>query len=186
MKNHLGSYECRLCLTIHTNEGSYLGHTQGKKHQANLARRAARENAGNALSSVLSAAGANSHVQNKIQTESVKKRQFVPIGRPGYKIIKVRDPENGLVGLLFMLHYPQIASNSSGGCRRPRHRIMSAFEQHVEVPNRTLQYLVVSGEPYETVAFRIPARNIDSDSERTFSHWDPDAGLMIVQIMYSQ
>ena len=36
MKNHLGSYECKLCLTLHNNEGSYLAHTQGKKHQANL------------------------------------------------------------------------------------------------------------------------------------------------------
>lgn len=38
-----GSYECKLCLTLHNNEGSYLAHTQGKKHQANLARRAAKE-----------------------------------------------------------------------------------------------------------------------------------------------
>ena len=36
MKNHLGSYECKLCLTLHNNEGSYLAHTQGKKHQSNL------------------------------------------------------------------------------------------------------------------------------------------------------
>lgn len=43
MRNHLGSYECKLCLTLHTNEGSYLAHTQGKKHQINLARRAAKE-----------------------------------------------------------------------------------------------------------------------------------------------
>jgi hypothetical protein len=28
MKNHLGTYECKLCLTLHTNEGSYLAHTQ--------------------------------------------------------------------------------------------------------------------------------------------------------------
>lgn len=34
MKNHLGSYECKLCLTLHNNEGSYLAHTQGKKHHA--------------------------------------------------------------------------------------------------------------------------------------------------------
>ena len=33
----------RLCLTLHTNEGSYLAHTQGKKHQSNLLRRKARE-----------------------------------------------------------------------------------------------------------------------------------------------
>jgi splicing factor 3A subunit 2 len=24
MKNHLGSYECKLCLTLHVNEGTFL------------------------------------------------------------------------------------------------------------------------------------------------------------------
>ncbi|CAI0407609.1 unnamed protein product, partial [Linum tenue] len=43
MRNHLGSYECKLCLTLHNNEGNYLAHTQGKRHQTNLAKRAARE-----------------------------------------------------------------------------------------------------------------------------------------------
>ena len=43
MRNHLGTYECKLCLTLHNNEASYLAHTQGKKHQSNLARRAAKE-----------------------------------------------------------------------------------------------------------------------------------------------
>ncbi len=43
MKNHLGSYECKLCLTLHNNEGNYLAHTQGKRHQQNLARRALKE-----------------------------------------------------------------------------------------------------------------------------------------------
>jgi hypothetical protein len=43
-KNDVGcSFECRLCLTVHQNNGFYLAHTQGKKHQTNLARRAARE-----------------------------------------------------------------------------------------------------------------------------------------------
>jgi len=31
MRNHLGTYECKLCLTLHTTEGSYLAHTQAKK-----------------------------------------------------------------------------------------------------------------------------------------------------------
>ena len=43
MRNHLGTFECKLCLTLHNNEASYLAHTQGKKHQSNLARRAAKE-----------------------------------------------------------------------------------------------------------------------------------------------
>jgi len=38
MKNQLSSYECKLCLTLHNNEGSYLAHTQGRRHQMNLAR----------------------------------------------------------------------------------------------------------------------------------------------------
>lgn len=35
MKNHLGSYECKLCLTLHNNEGSYLAHTQVKRSEKN-------------------------------------------------------------------------------------------------------------------------------------------------------
>ena len=44
MKNHLGQYECKLCLTLHMNEGNYLAHTQGKRHQYNLGRRAVSYN----------------------------------------------------------------------------------------------------------------------------------------------
>ena len=38
-KNHIGLYECKLCLTIHNNEASYIAHTNSKKHQNNLAKR---------------------------------------------------------------------------------------------------------------------------------------------------
>jgi splicing factor 3A subunit 2 len=31
MRNHLGQIECRLCLTLHPNEGNYLAHTQVTK-----------------------------------------------------------------------------------------------------------------------------------------------------------
>ena len=43
MRNHIGTFECKLCLTLHNTEGNYLAHTQGKRHQSNLARRAAME-----------------------------------------------------------------------------------------------------------------------------------------------
>jgi splicing factor 3A subunit 2 len=43
MRNHVGQYECRLCLTVHPNEGNYLAHTQGRRHQETLAKRAARD-----------------------------------------------------------------------------------------------------------------------------------------------
>lgn len=73
MKNHLGSYECKLCLTLHTNEGSYMAHTQGKKHQQNLARRAAKLQKDKAIAPVEAA------------TRQVAKK-IVKIGRPGYKV----------------------------------------------------------------------------------------------------
>lgn len=36
LRNHLGTYECKLCLTLHNNEGNYLAHTQGKRHQVRI------------------------------------------------------------------------------------------------------------------------------------------------------
>ncbi|KAG8231712.1 hypothetical protein J437_LFUL018956 [Ladona fulva] len=82
MKNHLGSYECKLCLTLHNNEGSYLAHTQGKKHQANLARRAAKE-------------AKESPAQPAPEKPRVEPKKFVKIGRPGYRVTKQRDQETG-------------------------------------------------------------------------------------------
>jgi hypothetical protein len=76
MKNHLGGFECKLCLTLHNNEGSYLAHTQGKKHQANLARRAAKE------------ASDQPYLPLPSQAR-VEPRKFVKIGRPGYKVCTV-------------------------------------------------------------------------------------------------
>ena len=70
MKNHLGSYECKLCLTLHNNEGNYLAHTQGKRHQQNLARRAAKE-------------ARDNPVLPQANRGSIKPRKTVKIGRPG-------------------------------------------------------------------------------------------------------
>ena len=38
-RNHLGLLECKLCLTTHINESSYISHLGGKKHMLNLERR---------------------------------------------------------------------------------------------------------------------------------------------------
>jgi splicing factor 3A subunit 2 len=83
MKNHLGSYECKLCLTLHNNEGSYLAHTQGKRHQTNLARRAARDNK-DGTAGMPQAAAAKKAAMPVVRMPK--------IGRPGYKVIKQRDP----------------------------------------------------------------------------------------------
>ncbi|KNZ44955.1 hypothetical protein VP01_863g4 [Puccinia sorghi] len=162
LRNHLGGLECRLCLTLHTNEGSYLAHTQGKKHQTNLARRAAKDAKDSSLyqSSLLAQQAAQSRL-------SIVKKQFIKIGSPGYQVTKVRDPLTGQLGLLFQIHYPQIAEGV-----KPRHRFMSSFEQHVETADRAHQYLLIAAEPYQTIAFKLQSQEIDNSDGKSWHHWD--------------
>jgi splicing factor 3A subunit 2 len=181
-RNHVGSFECRLCLTVHQNDGSYLAHTQGKKHQTNLARRAAREQKEGKGSNIdpqtglpMGVVGAGFGALGLGQA----KKNVVKIGRPGYKITKIRDPVTRQQGLLFQLQYPDIGTDVT-----PQWQVMSAFTQRVEEPDRNFQYLVVAAEPYETVGFKIPARELDKREEKQFSFWDPDAREFWIQVMF--
>lgn len=82
---------------------------------------------------------------------------------------------------------------------------MSAFEQRREIPNKAFQYLVVSStqsdissallnyrlqlaaEPYETIAFAIPSKemvDVDEDPESTWEHWDADEKVYSCQFLY--
>jgi splicing factor 3A subunit 2 len=87
-RTHLGTLECRLCLTLHVNEGSYLAHTQGKKHQTNLARRAARDNKESTLM-----------IQAPSSAPQVRKKVFVKIGRPGEHGIPNSDHRGDRFGM---------------------------------------------------------------------------------------
>ncbi|TSP09112.1 Splicing factor 3A subunit 2 [Bagarius yarrelli] len=166
MKNHLGSYECKLCLTLHNNEGSYLAHTQGKKHQTNLARRAAKE-------------AKEAPAQPAPEKVKVEVKKFVKIGRPGYKVTKQRDPETGQQSLLFQIDYPEIAEGIG-----PRHRFMSAYEQRIEPPDRRWQYLLLAAEPYETIAFKVPSREIDKSESRFWTHWNRETKQFFLQFHF--
>ncbi|XP_056277776.1 splicing factor 3A subunit 2 [Pseudoliparis swirei] len=166
MKNHLGSYECKLCLTLHNNEGSYLAHTQGKKHQTNLARRAAKE-------------AKEAPAQPAPAKVKVEVKKFVKIGRPGYKVTKQRDSETGQQSLLFQIDYPEIAEGIG-----PRHRFMSAYEQRIEPPDRRWQYLLLAAEPYETIAFKVPSREIDKAENRFWTHWNRETKQFFLQFHF--
>ncbi|KAK0274045.1 CWF complex protein sap62 [Friedmanniomyces endolithicus] len=170
-KNHVGSFECRLCLTVHQNDGSYLAHTQGRKHQTNLARRAAKDAQLGRRNQEEGYTGANA-----IQI----RKNVVKIGRPGYKITKTRDPITRHQGLLFQLQYPEIAVNVV-----PRVRFMSAYEQKVEdPPDKAYQYLLIAAEPYETCAFKLQAREVDRREERYWTWFDGDSKEFWVQITF--
>ncbi|KAJ1551185.1 Splicing factor 3A subunit 2 [Nowakowskiella sp. JEL0078] len=176
MKNHLGSYECKLCLTLHNNEGSYLAHTQGKKHQTNLARRAARESKDSMMTQI---PGLVPVGVRKPPLNITPRKVAVKIGRPGYKVTKIRDPYTRNVGLLFQIQYPEIALGV-----RPRHRFMSAYEQKIEEPNKGFQYLLFAAEPYETISFKVQSREIDRHEGRFWTHWDSDSKQFSLQFFF--
>lgn len=200
-RNHLGKYECRLCMTVHANDGSYLVHTQGRKHQQNLARRAARDrqqqanyaDPGAVIDPLTGLPVPESNSQALILRAggaAAADREVLRIGRPGYKAQKIRDPATGRQGLLFQVSYPEFdhrraAATATGGVgsgaavggaggARPRHRFVSAYEQRVEQPpDGRFQYLVLSADPYDLIAFKLPAREIDRSTEAAcWDHWD--------------
>eukprot|EP00049_Salpingoeca_infusionum_P009865 m.167748 g.167748 ORF g.167748 m.167748 type:complete len:239 (+) comp14467_c0_seq4:156-872(+) len=166
MKNHLGKYECKLCLTLHNNEGSYLAHTQGKRHQDNLRQRAARDANGEAGDSVPTVA-------------RVEIKRFIKIGKPGYKVTKQRDPATGQYSLLFQIDYPEIAEDIL-----PRHRIMSSFEQRVEAQDRSFQYVLFAAEPYETIGFKVPSTELDKGEGKLWTRWNPSTKQFFLQFHF--
>merc|ERR1712137_1336468 len=151
MRNHLGSYECKLCLTLHNNEGNYLAHTQGKRHQQNLARRAMKE-------------ARDNPILPQANKKKVAPRKTIKIGRPGYRVTKQLDPETEQRSLLFEINFPEIEEGI-----QPRHRFMSAYEQKVEAPDKKFQFLLFAAEPYESIGFKIPNIEIDKSEGRFYS-----------------
>src|ERR1700738_302290 len=169
-KTHMGLYECILCLTMHVNEGSYLVHTQGKKHQTNLARRAVMEQKSGicdpSTTLLTGLYGTN--------TPPVKKN-FMKIGQPGYKITKLRDPVTQQPGLLFQSQFPQITRGV-----KPRFQFMSTWEQQIEQADKRFQYLIIAAEPYESVAFKIQSREVDRREGKLWTHWDSKPASLVL------
>ncbi|XP_027069834.1 uncharacterized protein [Coffea arabica] len=166
MRNHLGSYECKLCLTLHNNEGNYLAHTQGKRHQTNLAKRAARE-------------AKEAPAQPQPHKRKIALKKSVKIGRPGYRVTKQFDPETKQRSLLFQIEYPEIEDNT-----KPRHRFMSSFEQKIQPFDKRYQFLLFAAEPYEIIAFKVPSTEIDKSTPKFFSHWDQDSKMFTLQLYF--
>ena len=166
-RNQLGGFECKLCLTLHSNEASYLAHTQAKKHQINLARRAAADSA----SSVVVP-----------EERRVPPKRFTKIGRPNYTLSHVMNDALDLKGVYIDIDYPEIAQNVT-----PCIRIMSAYEQRVEVPDPDYQYVVIAAEPYETISFKVPNLEIIRTEESgAFELWEPRTKKLTLQLYLTQ
>jgi len=101
------------------------------------------------------------------------------IGRPGYRVTKQRNPENGQQSLLFQIDYPEISDNVV-----PRHRFMSAYEQKIEPPDRKWQYLLFAAEPYETIAFKVPSREVEKFEGKFWTYWNRDTKQFFLQFSF--
>ncbi|KAK7677791.1 hypothetical protein QCA50_019223 [Cerrena zonata] len=128
------------------------------------------------------------------------------IGRPSYKITKVRDPTSLQMGVLINVKYPSITT------KEPLFLIMSYYE--LSASNQTQsaeyfqsfkneededggldpkqwQYVVFSAQPYENIAIAIPVdkeidRPAESD-EMTKSYWwfwDEDTKEFFLQLLF--
>eukprot|EP00767_Chilomastix_cuspidata_P002349 gnl/Chilomastix_cuspidata/2476.p2 GENE.gnl/Chilomastix_cuspidata/2476~~gnl/Chilomastix_cuspidata/2476.p2 ORF type:complete len:219 (-),score=72.18 gnl/Chilomastix_cuspidata/2476:42-698(-) len=169
-KNHLGTYECKLCFTRHKTEASYVAHTLGKKHLTNIRKYQIQSQKGK---------GADGEV---VAPVAAPVRRAAPrIGRPGYRVVKQRDPATQQLGFLFELEFLRIAKG-----KRPEYRIMSAFEQRVEPPDPAHQFVVFAAEPYETVAFKIPNVPVDRARGHIFTRWDPERRLFQLQFFFEK
>ncbi|VDN11027.1 unnamed protein product [Dibothriocephalus latus] len=137
-----------------------------KKHQYNLQRRAAEQ-------------ARDSPATLQPEKARVEPKKFIKIGRPGYKVTKQKDPETGQQSMLFQIDYPEIADAAG---ITPRHRFMSAYEQRVEPPDRRWQYLLFAAEPYETIGFKVPSREVDKDPKKLWTFWNPTSKQFFLQV----
>lgn len=163
-----GSLGCRLCATVHATKGSYIAHSQGRRHQTALQRRAERDAK---LNGVLS----KHHTMN-MTTRPMLKRSL-KIGRPGYKVTRFWDEDQR--GLEFELLYPDIEPGL-----QPRHSFMSAFEQRVEPADKNFQYLLFAANPYETVGFKIPNLPLDKGPDKFSTNWNKETNTFNLKLLF--
>lgn len=107
------------------------------------------------------------------------KKNIMRIGRPGYRITKVRDPNTRQNGILFNVSYPDITPGIT-----PKVRFMSAYEQKVEEPDPSYQYIIFAGEPYETIAVKLQAREVDRREGKFWTWFDEDSKTFWCQLLF--
>ena len=61
---------------------------------------------------------------------------------------------------------------------------MSAYEQKIEPPDRKWQYLLFAAEPYETIAFKVPSREVDKSETKFWSLWNKDTKEFFLQFAF--
>ena len=69
----------------------------------------------------------------------------------------------------------------------PLFRVMGAFEQKQEVPDRNYQYIVIAAQPYESICFKVPNMELERDSHTGKygqTEWDEETKVFTLTINY--
>lgn len=201
-RNHLGLLECKLCLTTHVSESSYISHLGGKKHQLNLEKRRILDKKFNQRNQ-LQNKNIISNDSNVVSISNTPIRTWSKIGLPAYKATKIRDPTSLSTGVLIKVEYPQLVKSQE----EPIFRLMSYYEFTSKNQNKMVsfldkekkgedpngfQYLIISAEPYENICIALPNKEIDKpkvEGEISDSYWwyfDRDTKEYFLQFIFKQ
>ena len=165
-KNHVGTFECRLCLTLHMNESSYILHSQGKKHQDNVGRQHERDEKAQ-----------HNNLEFLNQSVPKEKVRYVRIGNPDYKI-NVDEKEAAHPIIKIEVDYQGIITN-----QKPSFRLANPFEQKMEKPDQEFNYLLIAANPYNTICVKIPNAE-DTEAFHIEPFWDSKTLKYILIIYY--
>ena len=61
---------------------------------------------------------------------------------------------------------------------------MSAYEQKIEPPDRHWQYLLFAAEPYETIGFKVPSREVDKMDGKFWTLWNKESKQFFLQFAF--
>ena len=61
---------------------------------------------------------------------------------------------------------------------------MSAYEQKIEPPDRRWQYCIFAAEPYETIGFKIPSREVDKSENNFWTFWNKNTKQFFLQVAF--
>ena len=79
----------------------------------------------------------------------------------------------------FEIEYKEILEET-----RPAYRIVNAYEQKMEDPDNNFLYLLFAADPYETICFKIPNKELEGRNGKLTEIWDKKKKTYSVTVVY--
>lgn len=190
-KNHSGKFICKLCNTMHMSWSSVERHINGKKHGINLLKRGGTE----IEASTKDVIDSDITFRKRVDEFRLRLRKNGII--PKCKIMKVKNPDTGKIGIAVQVLYPEENSEIYIDNQQPLFRIISGLELPGD-DNNDKKYIVIAFEPFENIAIDIPnnvvtvnngtGTNKDSidDLNSKCAYWDKQNKKFYIQLFFDR